>query len=187
MISLLGMDWWMGERRECLHWDPSIPNKSGVAVFEARWHWRNNLISGGTPIITMYPSSYLLMLSFLVVFLIFWHDCDHWHNNFLLLTVSSIWHWGSGRTETDVLCPRQKSTGIPKVSHKLYLSLFQLKGWLLASLSFYRSCWSWYQKIYYGTLCNPTGHSYSVSTTVIYHLILLVILTSNVTPTAIHK
>ena len=35
-------------------------------------------------------------LSFLVVFLIFRHNGDHWHINFLLPTVSSMRHWGSG-------------------------------------------------------------------------------------------
>src|SRR5882762_1198913 len=41
--------------------------------------------------------------------------------------------------------------------------------------------------IYYGTLCKPTGRGSSVSTIVIRRLILLAILTSNVTPTAIHE
>jgi hypothetical protein len=30
-------------------------------------------------------------------------------------------------TETDILRPRQKSMGVPKVSHKPFLSLFQLR------------------------------------------------------------
>src|ERR1700691_144690 len=41
--------------------------------------------------------------------------------------------------------------------------------------------------IYYGTLCKPTGRGSSVSAIVIRRLILLAILTSNVTPIAIHK
>ena len=76
--------------------------------------------------------------------------------------------------------PRQKSMGVPKVGHKLFLSLFQPRVDYRLPRRFTGPAGPDIKNIYYGTLCKPTGRGSSVSAIVIRRLILLAILTSNV-------